>query len=185
MGRAASRSGSSACRAPSLARRSVHRGRKTSGLFAPEPIVRGPGRHASPHPWRCGLPRGLWRPERLSVKGPGLDRDRFEARLSVLPQGVRSRRFNYYCRVCEGSDQAARYAPKLGHHCPQRKSRPKAASGFLIQWAQAASAAVWLRRRYAMKPTPAKPSNIIAHVEGSGIPPSIGAISCEANVQFS
>jgi hypothetical protein len=30
-----------------------------------------------------------------------------------------------------------------------------------------------LRRRYAMKPMPAKPSNSIARVEGSGTPPIV------------
>jgi hypothetical protein len=52
----------------------------------------------------------------------------------------------------------------------KQKDRPKAVSVFSMRIDQAAmSAIVLLRgRRYAMKPTPAKPKIIIAQVEGSG-----------------
>jgi hypothetical protein len=50
----------------------------------------------------------------------------------------------------------------------KNKSRPKAALQFKFMIDQAAINADFGFRRYAMKPTPAKPRIIIAHVEGSG-----------------
>ena len=52
----------------------------------------------------------------------------------------------------------------------KQKDRPKAVSLHILIGAedQAARSAVLLRRRYAMKPTPAKPMIIMAQVDGSG-----------------
>jgi hypothetical protein len=68
---------------------------------------------------------------------------------------------------------ACRFRANMRHRMltsPKRKSRLAAGSQIKTAIRSGREVAL-LRRRYAMKPTPAKPRIIIAHVEGSGTAP--------------
>jgi hypothetical protein len=72
-----------------------------------------------------------------------------------------------------------RSAAKLKRRPTKQKDRPKAVSLYPNRAGDQAtlSADPFCLRRYAMKPTPAKPRIIIAHVEGSGTAVVIDEVS--------
>ena len=86
-------------------------------------------------------------------------------RLNQTRSGLNS---DYSDRLLGASRLMEVQAVTGGESRAQQEYRPKAASVVSNLCLDQAASAATLRRRYVMKPTPAKPRTIIAQVEGSG-----------------